>query len=105
VLGVVQLGPDKPLGAWHLARSEHPPVRLRGLDAAVLPDSGPEPFEVCNRPLPELVIVLEREIPLGLQPLHVVGDPGVLLAFFRRLPEQGSFRGFGHDRSFLIEAL
>jgi hypothetical protein len=78
VLGVVELRPRKPLGTGHLALGQYPPVGFRGLHAAVLPDGGPETLEVGDGPLPELGVIVEGEILLLFQPLHVVRDPGVL---------------------------
>ncbi len=52
VLGVVEAGSRKPLGAGHLAAAEHRLGVAVGPHREEVPDRGPEPVEVLDRPAP-----------------------------------------------------
>jgi hypothetical protein len=96
VLGVVELSPFEPTTPRHLTAVENFFVRLRGLNLEELPDAGPELLYLGHRPLPQLLVVTEREGLLVLESPHVAGDVGVFLELFGGFPEQDPFGCFGH---------
>ncbi len=72
--GVVESGPGEPSGARHGGPRQHRVVGGGGLDGEEPPDRGPERGKVVDRPAPQLVVVGEPEIELGLEPGQVVPD-------------------------------
>ncbi len=87
VLGVVEAGAGEPLRAGHLARCEDLRPVAVGPHVEEVPDRPPEPLEVVDRPAPELLVPVEPQPPLGLQPAHVLGQSRALDQLGRRLPE------------------
>jgi hypothetical protein len=60
VLGVAHLRAWEPLGARHRPRAEHAVVC--SLDAEEVPHGAPEALEVVDRPLPQLVVVVDSPL-------------------------------------------
>ena len=87
VLGVVQLGALEPAGPGHRAVGEHALVGSRGAHLEEVPDRRPEVLELVHRPPPELVVGLETQAALALQPAHVAGHRRALDPLGRGLPE------------------
>ncbi len=86
VLRVIDLRAGEPPGAGHLvAREDALGLAIR-LHVEELPDRGPEPLEVVDRPPPERVVAVEGESPLGLEPAHVFGHARSLDQLGRRRP-------------------
>src|SRR3546814_5003276 len=83
VLGEVQPGIGKEAGTRHLVGIHHrAPALGVGDDAAEIPHRRPEAFKVGDRPVIEIVIVLEVESALLPQPLQeggelCIGDAGL----------------------------
>ena len=66
VLGVVDERAREPLRAGHLPRGQHGRTALA--DAVAIPDRGPEPLEVLDRPAPQLVVAVEPALaPVGAE--------------------------------------
>ena len=99
MLGVIEARAGEPSGAGHrgvLQRS----ARCRGrADVEVLPDRRPEAAEVLDRPLPRVVVALERETPLPLEPAQPATHARPLPGVRGRLPHDlGCGRGRDVDR-------
>lgn len=57
-----------------------------GYDVGVLPKAFPEAGRVFYTPAPKLIIAFKFQFVHTGQPLHVVGEPGLLQQDFARLP-------------------
>ena len=92
VLGVVQPRAREPLGAGHLARSEHPLVGCVRADLVEVPDRRPERLEIGDRPAPELLVAGEVEAALAAQPLEIAAELEALARVRGRLPQDVALR-------------
>jgi hypothetical protein len=73
--GVVELRARKPDRARHPAIGQRHHRRDRRLDVEPVPQGAPEAFRVIDRPLPEIVVVVEMPSALQRQPVEKRGDP------------------------------
>src|SRR5699024_4597065 len=60
VFGVVEPGPGEPGGPGHGPVGEDFVVGLVGDDVEEVPDRTPEPVEIADRPLPQIVIAVHK---------------------------------------------
>jgi hypothetical protein len=97
VLRVVQLGSREPLRAGHLSLREHLLVVLRAAHTEELPDGRPEVLDLLDRPLPELLIVVERPTATLAGPAHEARHVGARAFVGRRFPQRGLGRSAGHE--------
>ncbi len=86
LLGEIQARAVEPFGARHLVRIQHLPVRRRTAHFEVLPDRFPEILEMIDRPLPQRMVIIERQRFFAFQPAHVVVHATTLNAQRRRCP-------------------
>ena len=87
VLGEVQPCAREPRRARHRVVREDGLVRRVRLHLEELPDRRPERRQVVDRPAPQLVVLLEHEPALPLEPGEVAPDLGRLPDVRRRRPE------------------
>ena len=92
VLGAVDQRTREPLGAGHLARSEHALVRHVRADFEEVPDRAPEPLEIGDGPAVELLVACEVVSALVPQPLDEAAELEPRAPVGRRRPEDLSLR-------------
>ena len=87
VFGVVDRGTREPARARHPGLCQRGSRRRRGPDAEVVPDRLPEGAGIVDRPAPCGVVAVEREPPLGRQPVEIATHPRALAGVAGRAPE------------------
>ncbi len=87
VLGIVEPGVDEPPGAGHRCRVEHEGIRPAGVHLEELPNRGPEPGKVVDRPLPQCLVRIERPVAALTQVGDESADVAVRYRFGRGGPE------------------
>jgi len=98
VLGEADTRAREPLRSGHRAVSQHLLATLGEADLEELGDRGPEPVQVSDRPLPELVVAVKRQPAVLTQPLRVADQGRTLHPLGRRLPQELGFT-ITHGRS------
>jgi hypothetical protein len=96
VLGVVQACSLEPSGTRHAAVGEDGVERRVGAHAGELPQRGPEPLQVRDRPAPQVLVGVEREAALAFEPAQEPREVRVTNQLVRWPPEQ--FALFHHAR-------
>ena len=81
VLGEADLGAGEPGCPWHRLVSEYAGSGHFEAHVEELDDRGPEPLQVIDRPLPQLLVVLKSQTALAREPLLIAHDPGALDLF------------------------
>ena len=88
VLGVAQLGAWEPRRAGHDVARQYALVAPARAHTEVLPDGGPEGFEVGDRPAPQLLVIREAQSAMTREPLQVARDIRAIDRFFARAPDR-----------------
>src|SRR5258708_40359337 len=71
---VIDLRAFEPYCPRHAVDAECAFERSRRLDLVVLPDAAPEGIEIRDRPAPQMVVILERQTKVRLQPLLIAAN-------------------------------
>src|SRR5581483_7162721 len=90
MLGIVQPGAVEPSRPGHRALAENALVGRVRPNPEVVPDRGPEDFEVLDRPGPQLVVARERAAAFALQPGQIAPDLSAPPRIGGRGPQQGA---------------